>query len=371
MSESEMSDNDEKNRYDSDRSRRQSMDQDDRLHTPDDANGIRRNSSISSKFGLKGKPSFSFGKKKPKSSSSSSSLPSVVDLDKTPPATSIPGSPNASQRYHGPGPTPAQNAYIQRILSGEHVSHHDDPLAKLKAANAGEGLTVNAHKSSSLTGLEESLKAFTSVEVLEGENAFACRKCWRIKTGKYKNTQATLPEEDEGTESLHSTHRFGPAISVVGSDSGSEVLTTDSEQRLGRASSAASRSSAASQPPRAPSPLRNLRQIDTQQSARDISYATSAISVDTSSIQPEPDNADSDGLSDSSSSEDEPIPADLPLGVRPKMPTRKQSSHFTMRRAFKRYLIAQAPEVLVFHFKRFRQTQKSGLTFTSFYDLKK
>ena len=53
------------------------------------------------------------------------------------------------------------------------------------------------------------------------------------------------------------------------------------------------------------------------------------------------------------------------------MPARKKSSHFIMRRAFKRYLIAKAPEVLVFHFKRFKQTQKAIMAFTNFYDLKK
>jgi len=371
MSESEMSDNDEKHRYDSDRSRRQSMDQDDRPYAPDDNNG-RRN-SISSKFGLRSKPSFSFGKKKSKSGSSSTSLSSAVDLDKTPPAISIPGSPNTFHRQHGPGPTPAQNAYIQRILAGDHAPNADDPLARLRAANAGEGMTVNAHKSSSLTGLEESLKAFTSVEVLEGENAFACRKCWRIKTGKYKSAHAhaTVPEEDESADGMTAADRVPPSISIVGSDSSSDVVYSEPDSRLGRAASAASRSSAASQPPRASSPLRNLTEDNTSERAKEKSYATSAISADSSSIQPEADDDASDGLSDSSSSEDDPIPADLPVGVRPKMPTRKKSSHFTMRRAFKRYLIAQAPEVLVFHFKRFRQTQKSGLTFTSFYDLKK
>jgi len=363
-----MSDNDDRHRNDGDRSRRQSMDQDDR---PEDANGVRRNSSISSKFGIKAKPSFSFGKKKTRTNSSSTSVSSVVDLDKTPPAISIPGSPNTFSRHHGPGPTPAQNAYIQRILSGDHTTHSDDPLAKLRAANAGEGIAVNAQKTSNLTGLEESLKAFTSVEVLEGDNAFACRKCWRIKTGKYKSTHETVLEEDESALGLASPRPGAPSISIVSSDSGSEVGAGEPDHRLGRASSVASRSSALSQPPRAPSPLRHVAGSETSESAMEKSYATSAISADSSSIVPETSDDASDGLSDSSSSDDEPIPADLPVGVRPKMPTRKPSSHFTMRRAFKRYLIAQAPEVLVFHFKRFRQTQKSGLTFTSFYDLKK
>lgn len=227
-----------------------------------------------------------------------------------------------------------------------------------------------------LTGLEESLQAFTSVEVLEGDNAFACRKCWKIKTGKYANAHDTVHEEDETVDDdlappVSAPRPAPPSISIAGSDSSSDVAipTPDSERRLGRAGSATSRSSAASGQQRAPSPLRRLVEEQGDE-ALERSYAVSTISAESSAVA-ELEQDVSDGLSDSSSSDDEPPPVDLPVGVRPKMPTRRKSLHFTMRRAFKRYLIAQAPEVLVFHFKRFKQTQKSGLTFTSFYDLKK
>lgn len=356
------------------------MDQDDRksdrTSISEDSSSLKRNTSMSQKFGLKGKPSFSFGKKKSRAASSSSSIASTVDAERTPPANSIPGSPNTFHRQHGPGPTPAQNAYIQRILSAPQSAHVDDPLAKLRAANAGEGVSVNEKPGSkTLTGLEESLQAFTSVEVLEGDNAFACRKCWKIKTGKYANAQDTVHEEDENADDLappaSSMRHAPPTISIAGSDSSSEVAvpTPDSERRLGRTGSAASRSSAASQQQRAPSPLRRLVEEQGDE-ALEKSYAVSTISADSSAVVDAEKDA-SDGLSNSSSSDDEPPPVDLPVGVRPKMPTRRKSLHFTMRRAFKRYLIAQAPEVLVFHFKRFKQTHKSGLTFTSFYDLKK
>ena len=304
MSESELSDNETRDHQETERNRRRSMDHDD------------EEKRSSSKFGLKA--GFGFRKKGSRPNSSSSSL---VDADRTPPATSIPGSPNTFSRPHGPGPTPAQSAYIQRILSTPPA---EDPLAKLRAANAGEGVSANEK---SLTGLEESLQAFTSVEVLEGDNAFACRKCWKVKTGKYQNNHATVPEEDESVEVS-----TAPSI-VIDSDTSSD--------RIGRADSITSVQ-------RTHSPLRQL-------------------------ITDRPDSihssqGETDGLSDSSS-DDEPPPVGL-SGVRPK-PTRRKSSHFVMRRAFKRYLIAQAPEVLVFHFKRFKQTHKSGLTFTSFYDLKK
>lgn len=377
MSESELSDSETraKRNEDDERNRRKSMDHDDRNSFDDNSSSVTRHSSISSKFGLKNKPSFGFKKKPSRPSSSSSS--SIADPDKTPPAVSIPGSPNTFNRLHGPGPTHAQSAYIQRILSAPPTNHHqgEDPLAKLRAANAGEGINVNQTATTTLTGLEESLKAFTSVEVLEGDNAFACRKCWKVKSGKYQHSHATVLEEDESVEnlapSITSSKTAPPSISIVGSDTASEasVPLPNSDGRLGRAGSSGSRFNSSIQ--RAPSPLRRLveQDQDPAQSAQ-TSYAASAISADSGALA-DPEEELDDGLSDTSDSDDEPPPADLPVGVRPKMPNRRKSSHFVMRRAFKRYLIAQSPEVLVFHFKRFKQTNKSGLSFTSFYDLKK
>ena len=352
-----------------------------------DDSDLRR--SKSSKFSLKAKPSFAF-RKKGSRPTSSQSAPSSIDPDKTPPAGgSVPGSPNSTLRSQGPGPTPAQAAYIQRIISGPvHNGHgHDtDPLARLRAANSaagGEGATVNVPISTE-TGLEESLKNFTSVEVLEGENAFACRKCYKIKSGKYTNEQEKLQEEDESITSeltsppLSATRMLPPAMPIIStsSDSGSDRISLpEDEGRSGRTGSAASRSSAA-RLHRAPSPLRKLIEMDGD--TKEQVYASSALSSESIQIAESPaavdpgadDNPESDGLSGTSSEEDEPPPQNLPVGIRPKT-SRRKSSYFIMRRAFKRYLIAKAPEVLVFHFKRFRQTHKSGLTFTSFYDLRK
>jgi ubiquitin carboxyl-terminal hydrolase 16/45 len=55
---------------------------------------------------------------------------------------------------------------------------------------------------------------------------------------------------------------------------------------------------------------------------------------------------------------------DVPVGLsRPPPPQRRKSTHFVLQRAFKRYLIAKAPPVMVFHFKRFQQMGKASTAF--------
>lgn len=385
MSDTELSDNE---RHPSgERDRRRSLDQDDR---PGEGQ-LSRNSSLKT-FGLKSKPSFSFGRRKgsrPGSSSSGHGHAHAADPDKTPPAApSFPTSPTPSgtHRAHGPGPTPAQSAYIQRILSGPSSAEASDALAKIHVTSSG-------HDATQETGLVESLKAFTSVEVLEGENAFACKKCWKVKTGKYKDSQPALKEEDEdGAElrevvstpgspdmsaSVASNRQAPPSISILGSDASSDGRMSPADERshrsLARVSSLASNNSSRSAALRAPSPLR--RQLVSFDAASDRSPEVTSLDDSFRSdivAEPEADpDLESDGLSDTSSSDEEPPhPSAIHVG-RPKMPSRRKSTHFVMRRAFKRYLIAKAPEMLVFHLKRFKQSTKTGLTFTSFYDLKK
>lgn len=408
MSDTEMSDTEPQ-----ERDRRRSLDQDDRFT---EGSSLSRNSSLKT-FGLRNKKSFSFGKKKrddknsrPGSSSSSftqgsNSIPPAPpvpsnEYDRASLASSAPSSPVVSARTtyhaHGIGPTDAQMAYIHRILAPPSNAVEMDPLAKLRAANNGEGLAVNnTHAAGTETGLEESLKAFTSVEVLEGENAFACKRCWKIKSGKYKAREETVQEEDEtaiemldsvpaspenSALGIRSTHPAPPSIAIADSEPNSGVTSPAAMDngRLGRAGSVASRSSASAQNVRAPSPLR--RQVDVDSTAGSVSNMTISSSSDSQleSGLTEPsivgrgqanDDDEDDGLSDTDTSDEDQPDTAIHMG-RPK-PTRRQSSHFVMRRAFKRYLFAKAPEVLIFHFKRFKQTHKTSMMFTSFYDLKK
>ena len=402
LSDTEMSDSEPK-----ERDRRLSLDQDDRQN---EGSGLSRNSSLKT-FGLRNKKSFSFGKKKPEKSRPGSSSSSFnggsasgippPEQDRASLASSAPSSPVVSARTthyaHGVGPTAAQMAYIHRILAPPPNAAELDPLAKLRAANNGERLAANHAHPSTETGLEESLKLFTSVEVLEGENAFACKRCWKIKSGKYKGREDTLQEEDEtalemldsapaspevSALGLKSTHPAPPSISIADSDPPSGVASPvgGDNSRLGRAGSVASRSSASAQNIRAPSPLRRQVEIDVNATTRSISNMTLSSSDSQSVSQVDgttteagtlttQDDTEDDGLSDTDTSDEDQPDTAIHIG-RPK-PTRRQSSHFVMRRAFKRYLFAKAPEVLIFHFKRFKQTHKTSMMFTSFYDLKK
>lgn len=388
------------------RDRRLSLDQDDRRS---DTSGVSRSSSKT--FGLRNKKSFSFGKKKPEKSrpgSSSSSFnggsgPGIppAEQDRMSLASSAPSSPVVSARTnllaHGVGPTAAQMAYIHRILAPPPNAAELDPLAKLRAANSGEGIAANQAHPSTETGLEESLKLFTSVEVLEGENAFACKRCWKIKSGKYKGREDTVQEENEtalemldsapvspeaSALGLRSTHAAPPSISIADPElaSGPTSPSGGDTARLGRAGSVASRSSASAQNVRAPSPLRRQLDMDVNATTRSISEMTLS-STDSQSVSQidaptteattlsREDDTEDDGLSDTDTSDEDQPDTAIHIG-RPK-PIRRQSSHFVMRRAFKRYLFAKAPEVLIFHFKRFKQTHKTSMMFTSFYDLKK
>lgn len=365
MSETELSDTETRESQ----PRRDSMDQDDR---PGEAS-LSRSTTAKGFGGLKNKSSFSF-RRKPSKPSTSTNSPIAPPSDPIPPVPSHDSvhSHHSRSKSISIGPTAAQSAYIQRILSGSAATEHVDPLAKLHAANHSDVPPVSVPAD---YGLVESLKAFTSVEVLEGDNAFACRKCWKVKSGRYVGHEETVHEvnEDElGNSSpplVPTNVTAPPAISIMSDSASDRILSPgeESDRLTGRTSSINSRTSGSqSATSRAPSPLRNRadpsdRSFATTQSAGQ-TFASSDSAVTGSG---------SDGLSDSDSSDNAPPPlSELPIG-RPKLPARRKSMHSVLRRAYKRYLIAKAPEVLVFHFKRFRQTHKSGLTFTSFYDLKK
>lgn len=72
----------------------------------------------------------------------------------------------------------SQAAYIRRILGS---APNPNVLSSLKLPPATEAAVGGwlGLPASSQNGLMDSLRQFTAVEVLEGENSFACKKCWR------------------------------------------------------------------------------------------------------------------------------------------------------------------------------------------------
>ncbi|KIR28884.1 hypothetical protein I309_02379 [Cryptococcus deuterogattii LA55] len=363
--------------------------------------GRRKSVSISegegASLGRTGSRKFSiFNRKKrahtrPGSASSSVNVTPTLEAEKTPTA---PPSPvqlrerlhhHRGHHKHQVAPTPAQAAYIARILAPPQVAEQHDPIARLRAAQSGSG-PVNNEPTKVETGLERCLREFTSVEVLEGSNAFACHKCWRIKHGRYDHHEATLKEEDENNVPGDST----PSLST---SSGSPLrhparTTKNSNQSEGTGNSVAQHLSLSS--PRLPSSPISIQSGSVSDSTvprnghsdrvgrnpslgslssdayvranvRTHSPLRRQVEDDDTLVDPmanprDGSESESDGLSDSESeSEDE--------SGKPKK--KRKSKHFVMGRAYKRYLIAKSPEVLVFHFKRFKQLSMAFNTFAS------
>ncbi len=107
-------------------------------------------------------------------------------------------------------------AYLRRILADVHPVT-GNPLSILQNAFSGNG-PINAAqvgttaalatqtfwaKLGHLPSVEECLRMFTAVEVLDGENMVGCHRCWKIANGVYQPGvgERVEFEEDSDTES--------------------------------------------------------------------------------------------------------------------------------------------------------------------------
>ena len=93
--------------------------------------------------------------------------------------------------------TAAKSAYLRHILADITPASTSNSFSSLLlgvsnvGASAQNGYTL-WNKLSPIPSVEESLRLFTSVEMLEGENMVGCRNCWKI---------ANRPKEDHGNSS--------------------------------------------------------------------------------------------------------------------------------------------------------------------------
>ena len=112
-----------------------------------------------------------------------------------------------------------------------HVSHGGVEGAATKSSTALNatswlGLGVGANPS----GIEECLRLFTAVEVLDGENMVGCRRCWKIENGvlgrKIRN-EDDEPDSDEENESTPPARPHLPtSISTASISHASQSTTT-------------------------------------------------------------------------------------------------------------------------------------------------
>ena len=81
------------------------------------------------------------------------------------------------------------------LLSGAHpFSTSTSGLTGSSGSGGGTGLWLGLKQ---LSGIEECLRLFTAVEVLDGENMVGCRRCWKIANGVFDVKNSTKQEEEE------------------------------------------------------------------------------------------------------------------------------------------------------------------------------
>ncbi|OBZ78363.1 Ubiquitin carboxyl-terminal hydrolase 16 [Grifola frondosa] len=140
----------------------------------------------------------------------------------------------------------AESSYLRHILADVHPSS-GNPLAMLQHAFAGTG-TNGVPSSPSLSaqalwaklghmpGIEECLRMFTAVEIMEGDNMVGCHRCWKIANGTYRpRRKAEVDENEAGSESEQSEadeEKRGKPVSVTAAESAQGATVKASEDAL-------------------------------------------------------------------------------------------------------------------------------------------
>ena len=121
-----------------------------------------------------------------------------------------------------PNATPEEAAYLRHILADiTPASTSASPFGgifKQQNSGSGSGSNVNAAanllmKMNQLPGVEECIRMFTAVEVLDGENMVGCRRCWKIANGIYK--PSARPNEDCEDSDSDEGENDGPGVKAA------------------------------------------------------------------------------------------------------------------------------------------------------------
>ncbi|KAJ3921281.1 peptidase C19, ubiquitin carboxyl-terminal hydrolase 2 [Lentinula edodes] len=131
-----------------------------------------------------------------------------------------------------PKPSKDEEDYLRAILADIHTTpvsgakpfdflahwtHGDDPQGSVPSSTSSGSLPSSSPATAwlaklaqlPLAGIEECLRMFTAVEVLDGENMVGCRRCWKLANGWYeerekkregKRGRERIREEDEEDE---------------------------------------------------------------------------------------------------------------------------------------------------------------------------
>ncbi|CAE6534155.1 unnamed protein product [Rhizoctonia solani] len=272
-------------------------------------------------------------------------------------------------------------AYLRRVLADIGTTVPTNPLALLKGTVDGLGILrdpftrpppddVWLKLSSGRGSITDALRSFTAVEILEGDNAFACRRCWKIAHGvpltKISRSRSRGSASDSAYASSGSSsdsdsssdegepERPKPSVTIPLRPASTSGLDPGAEQQWTRDTVLPRPSSA----PMTDGPTHLKGPIPViEMTSPDAERAKPFPDVDLPPLV-----RGESATSVSSSTEGPAIIAPVPrtpisLAQLPAIPRSQQYIH---RRALKRYLIATPPPVLVIHLKRFQQVAGAG-----------
>ncbi|TFK41602.1 hypothetical protein BDQ12DRAFT_678223 [Crucibulum laeve] len=170
-----------------------------------------------------------------RSTSSRGNSPARPSVDEAPKSSPAPRSSSHSSRHHHrhakpPKISDAEEEYLRKILSDVNSqtasssfasmfktgSLHTPQHKKRRSLSAG---TQAAHQNILLGvnqfSVEECLRMFTAVEVLDGENMVGCRRCWKNANGQHMAQEKDGEAEDSDAEQDSTSQSEQPKHSSV------------------------------------------------------------------------------------------------------------------------------------------------------------
>lgn len=302
-----------------------------------------------------------------------------------------------------------ETVYLRRVLADIGGPAPSNPLALLKGTVDGilkDPFTTRPSVddawiklSTGRGSITDALRSFTAVEMLEGDNAFACRRCWKIAHGvpvgrarKELRKANGKSKESVGTSSTGSTDDSSDSDSDSDSTSGSDSESASEDQRrelrpelsmlrpastsgLGAEPEEWARDTAFPRPSSVPvveDRMHNGPIPVIEMTSPDAERARPFPEIDTTSLSaPKLARTTSAGTGSSETTQESTASGQGPVIVAPvprtpialrgvTLPPVPRSQQYVHRRALKRYLIATPPPVLVIHLKRFQQVAGAG-----------
>lgn len=145
------------------------------------------------------------------------------------PLITRPSSPSSRSKRPKPCPPKLRGeevAYLRDILADTNPHNLSRPFSFFRQSKEQAAATADAlqhvSKLSQLAGIEDCLRLFTSVEVLDGENMVRCHRCWKIENGTYdyaskvysNDSDSCCEDEDGDEEHLHERVAISQPLSL-------------------------------------------------------------------------------------------------------------------------------------------------------------